>query len=206
MHGRQFIVRSWRASMSSDFGGFAWRPPDLRGLRSLRRDNLASMSLRLLLPVAPFCLACGGIVVFDDGNSGGSDGEGGTLFAGGSGGVFTSAGGAGNSGAMGNVSSGFGVTTSITAGTQEDCFNECSALYTCGLTSGPMGMMQLCEAFTGSPQEQGEFVTGCVATCIKTPFVSQLIEPNDCVQTVEALSSAWPEFNQFCHGFGQTPN
>jgi hypothetical protein len=157
------------------------------------------MKLSEILPTSVLSLvlaACGGIAIFDDASAGGAGGA----SASGTGGMIW------DTGVSTNVSSGFGGTQNVSAsaGFPADCFTACSMLYQCGLQNGPQ-IEPLCPGFSGSPQEEQQFVNNCTTGCQDTPLLVQLVDPNNCTKTIQTVSSASQEFDQACHGFGGTP-
>jgi hypothetical protein len=67
-----------------------------------------------------------------------------------------------------------------------------------------------CAGFSGDPAEKLAFVgddaTGCVLTCNQTPAVINLINPDNCGQTIQTLKGVSPDFADVCdNGFDEVP-
>jgi len=91
--------------------------------------------------------------------------------------------------------------TATGTGTGTDCVSICTIVYTCGQENN------LCPGFTQSCIELHEFVygvstDGCVGTCEgpSGPVLVALVDPNDCVSTINALKGADQDFALACDG------
>lgn len=150
-------------------------------------------------------IACGGNVVFEEQNDGGSGGSGTT----GPGGSTKATTGTKNTVATtgqttnNQVSS---VSSTMTSGgcsvpvpSPTDCFQACTILYACGQTFCG-GSEQLCPAFTPNIISEDQFLMGCIQQCQDQMALISLIDPDTCDTTIQTLQSVSSQFAQLCAG------
>ncbi len=141
--------------------------------------------------------ACGGVVRFEPGDGGGGSDTGG----GGNGGTSTntSVNQSSNQNATVNQSSSVNQSVSstnsavsTTTGPVSDCETACTTLYKCGLEDGN------CSGFSGTSSEEMQFVAGCVQGCQDQPVLIQLIDGNNCDNTIATIKGVSAEFASIC--------
>ena len=175
----------------------------------------AAKGLVLLSAVlcAGVAIACGGQVVFEEPNDGGSGGSGTT----GPGGTKATTGTKNTAATTGQMTTGQMTTTNTnqvttvgptTVGTTsggcsvpvappQDCVQACTILYACGQTFCG-GNQQLCPAFTPNIVSQNEFLMGCIGQCQSQMALISLIDPNECDVTIETLIAVAGQFEELC--------
>lgn len=85
-------------------------------------------------------------------------------------------------------------------GTQAECAATCGELYDCGLEMS--GGMQLCPGFDGTPVDRASFIQTCIPGCVQQPLLNQIVNPNNCSQSVNTVKQASAVFNAACTGMG----
>ncbi|NUO54878.1 MAG: hypothetical protein HOV80_39055 [Polyangiaceae bacterium] len=154
---------------------------------------------------AAVAIACGGQVVFEEQNDGGSGGSGTT----GPGGSTKATTGTKNTGSTtgpttnNQVSS---VSSTMTSGgcsvpvpNPTDCIQACTTVYACGQTFCGGGQ-QLCPSFTPNIISQDQFLMGCIQQCQNQMALIQIVDPNKCDSTIQTLIGVSPDFAQLCAG------
>jgi hypothetical protein len=157
---------------------------------------------------AGVAIACGGQVVFEEPNDGGSGGSG-TIGPGGTKATTGTKNTVATTGQMttGQMTTADQVTTvgptttsggcSVPVPPPQDCMQACSTLYACGQTFCG-GNQQLCPAFTPNNVSQNEFVMGCFGQCQNQMALISLINPNACDETIDTLIAVAGQFEQLC--------
>jgi len=82
-----------------------------------------------------------------------------------------------------------------------NCFEACSALYDCGLAMCGPGGKRLCPGMNDSASEHDIFaqsLASCLGACQSTPAFKSIVDPTDCVQTIQTFNSLAAPFKQFC--------
>ncbi|MEM6792219.1 MAG: hypothetical protein AAF715_32190 [Myxococcota bacterium] len=183
----------------------------------MKRERLIRIG-STFLGVATLIVACSEEPVFDDDDDDDDDGGGAGAGVGtGSGGgsfVTSGAGGPGGATATGTGTmatttigaTGSGTTTtsatSTGSGMTSDCQMACTVVYQCGADNRGA----LCPNFVPGVVSQSDFLDGpngndgCVAQCLSTPALLQLVDPTNCPATIQTLSTVISDFAASCGG------
>jgi hypothetical protein len=141
---------------------------------------------------AGVAIACGGQVVFEEPNDGGSGGTGTT----GPGGTKASTGTKNTAATTNSVSSG---GCSVPGGQPTDCKQACTIVYVCGQTFCGENQ-QLCPTFIPSDVSMDEFLVGCMDLCQNQMALIAIVDADNCDVTIGTLQGASAEFTQVCGG------
>ena len=144
-----------------------------------------------VLVCAAAAVACGGKVVFEEQNDGGSGGSGTT----GPGGTKAST-GTKNTTTQATASSG---GCSVPSLTPADCKQACTIVYACGQTFCGQNQ-QLCPTFTPNDVSMDEFLVGCMDICQNQMSLIAIADADNCDVTIGTLQGASAQFAQVCGG------
>jgi hypothetical protein len=139
-------------------------------------------------------IACGGQVVFEEPNDGGSGGSGTT----GPGVTKATTGTKSTTGTQVSTASSGGC--SVPSLTPTDCKQACTIVYVCGQTFCGENQ-QLCPNFSPSITTMDEFLVGCMDVCQNQMALIQVADADNCDVTIETLQGSVPGFVQACGGF-----
>jgi len=177
---------------------------------------------------AAFLFSCGGKVIFDTGSSAGGSTNTTGFGPTGSVVTSTHASAVTGTSVVSGVTSTGITTAAVTTGTGQSCVDKgapsgsmvgttdcgfmpcntaskcvevCSALYDCGLVTCGPGGAQLCPGAHADAAEHDAFIAtmgGCAQACMQMPAIKQIIDPTDCITTIQTLEGVAPGFKAFC--------
>jgi hypothetical protein len=144
--------------------------------------------------LATVALGCGGIAVIDpgsgDGGAGGGGGDNPAQSGGGGVSVVSSSVSAQGGGPATATTTGVAQGGSGAGGDELTCQTGCEILFKCAL-----------DECTGvPPRDEMNFIGQCLDQCASTPALLQIINPDDCEETIQTLKAVSADFAAYCDG------